>query len=465
MKRLLFWSEVLFLCTFWWQTRFNLLRWFPGWAAPIGSIDYLIPFVYLSDVLFGAVLVLWGVGYVRNIGNFGNNFRGLEAHLAGLAVSPSRRLCTSPLFWFALLLISGIISNSINHVGAWGWYRWLKLAEAGLIGWWVFWRWRDEGRRKWYVMVLVAGLGFECLLLIGEWIKQGSLGLQWLGEWHFNVYTQGIAKIDWRGHKLLRPMGTFAHPNVIAGILAAALPLVWLFARVSGFGFRKVDLSRHSMHGNQYAVLWFSLAGVGLFLTWSRAGWLVGIIWAVIALLAWRRDKWTIGGIGLLSGLAILLAGGRFLTLLTTDSWSAGLRWELMKRAWQMWLANPLGVGINNFTLELVKTGSIYGMNWWQPVHNVWMLVLAEMGVLGILGLLGILVTVMGWLFMTGWRERRAMLPSCWILLGVWLSVLFLSLIDHYWWTSQQGLAAIGGLVGGTLLAQKSLDRGLWLEN
>lgn len=454
MKRLLFWTEVLFLVTFWWQTRFDLLHWFPGWTAPIGSIDYLVPFVYLSDILFGVVLFLWGFTEFR-ISSY--EFRNTLKHSP--IFYPISSILKSPIFWFVLLLISGIVANFLNHVGVWGWYRWLKLVEAGMIGWWVFWRWRDGERRGWYVVVLLAGLGFECLLLIVEWIRQGSLGLQWLGEWRFDVHTSGIAKIDWHGHKLLRPMGTFAHPNIVAGILAVAIPLAWLEFRISSIETRIGNPIQHSVLGIRYSVFWLSLAGIGLFLTWSRAGWLVGMVWAVVAILVWRRDKWTFGGLGLLGLLALALAGGRFLSLITTDSWSAGLRWELMKRAWQIWLAHLFGVGVNSFTLGLAKTGPIYGLDWWQPVHNVWLLVLAEMGILGLLGLLGVLVCSIGWLFVKLWRERKGLSQLDWILLGVWVSIVFLTLVDHYWWTSQQGLMAIGGLVGGTMLVKRKLSR------
>jgi hypothetical protein len=143
---------------------------------------------------------------------------------------------------------------------------------------------------------------------------------------------------------------------------------------------------------------------------------------------------------------------GRFGSLAGCDSWSASLRWELLQAAWQMWLGHPWGVGLNTFTLELARNMNLYHLNWWQPVHNVLMLVLAEMGFLGILGLLGLLVATIGWLGRRFYEERWLAPRGVWVLAGVWAMVLGLSLVDHYWWTSQQAFLAVWGLGGGTWL-------------
>src|SRR5690606_6875151 len=84
---------------------------------------------------------------------------------------------------------------------------------------------------KWYGLVLITGLVGVSGLLLLEWAFQRSLGLQWVGEWRFNVFTPGVAKVVYMGQEYVRPHGTFAHPNIVGGVLAIALSITswwWL---------------------------------------------------------------------------------------------------------------------------------------------------------------------------------------------------------------------------------------------
>ena len=59
LRMLLLIVETLFLVSFWLQTRINLREWWPDWFSPPLNSDYLIPFVYLSDILLLCLLLIW----------------------------------------------------------------------------------------------------------------------------------------------------------------------------------------------------------------------------------------------------------------------------------------------------------------------------------------------------------------------------------------------------------------------
>lgn len=451
MKQLLFGLELMFLATFWWQTRINLLHYFGQWQSSNPQIDYHIPFLYLSDILFAGLLVVWALS-IRD-----------KWHWPTLRIDIVS-LILNPIFWATLLL--GLAAGSIilNNVGAWGWYRWVKLLQAVLVGVWVANRWSDGNRRRWYGAVLLLGLGLESLLLIGEWIKQSSLGWQWLGEWRYDIATPGVAKLEWQGHKLLRPMATFAHPNIAAGILVSSLPLAWLWMVDVR---RTISKTRLWLFEIGYRT-WILLVAAGIALTFSRSAWVTLVIISglyLIYLLRRRELGWRqYTGVKIRWGAIMVVIGGlffwpmivgRFTSLASTDSWSLGLRWQLSDIAWQLWQTSPwLGVGLNSFTLHISTL--FYGvLEWAQPVHNVWLLLLAELGLLGLLAASGLCLSLLAWPLLVVGRWKFLTSPAILVLLLTWVSVLLLSLTDHYWWTSQPGLLAVAGAAGGAWLLKK----------
>ena len=59
--------EVAFLVSFWLQTRINLRQWWPEFFSTPLTSDYLIPFIYLSDILLILLLVTASIHYRQAI--------------------------------------------------------------------------------------------------------------------------------------------------------------------------------------------------------------------------------------------------------------------------------------------------------------------------------------------------------------------------------------------------------------
>jgi O-antigen ligase len=157
------------------------------------------------------------------------------------------------------------------------------------------------------------------------------------------------------------------------------------------------------------------LGTTGLVLTLSRGGW-IGATLSGVALifLAWRA-KLISPKIPLALGALVILVGASFGPLvaermLVDDQGSARARVPLMQIAGQMIKDHPyLGVGANNCSkVALDYAGrAAYRAEWFYTVHNKYLLVWVETGLLG----LAAYVTFLFSTLRTGWRSWRTLDP------------------------------------------------------
>lgn len=474
LHRLLLVVEVLFLLTFWWQTRINLRELFPDFfTTPLAS-DYLIPFVYLSDIFLVGVLILWGAGK-----GFRLQASGFKASITGSWHLTPGVWIMNPVTWLVVMLAVAVGSLVVNQVGWWGWYGWLRLAGVVGLAFYIRDRFRSISVVWWYGAALLLGMACESILLLLEWFRQSSVGLQWLGEWRFGVHTPGIAKIVHDGQEYLRPHGTFAHPNIAGGILSMSLLMAvyWWLALVDAPALRslrqlKVQVpavldacgNKILTWGNDWRVVGVGLVLLllGLIITFSRTAWIVALAglvmvgtMAVTARMLRRWGRYAIGILGLLALVAGPLIWSRFDALSSTDQMSIDRRVQLMEVARDLletsWWK---GVGVNNFVMEVAQYGPLFGVGIWrEPVHNLYVLIATEIGVVGFAA------WMLAWLIIVGrlvWQYRRGEnRMASGLLLMIWLQIALLGLFDHYWWTSQQGRLVWWLVLGASMAVVK----------
>ena len=114
-----------------------------------------------------------------------------------------------------------------------------------------------------------------------------------------------------------------------------------------------------------------------------------------------------------------------------------------------MFLDNPLtGVGLNNFTISMEKYGYVTAATrFLQPVHNIYLLILSETGLLGLAAFI--------YLLYKGWTLFIDKVQPCHLSLLILLILLFLGLFDHYFFTLQQGLLLLTILLACNKLPDK----------
>lgn len=370
----------------------------PDFAFVFGiRVDYLAPTVYLTDAVIAFLLVVWSLGWIRRI-------------------SGSRRLSVlTPLFPLFLLILLPSLFLSENQGAAI--YKSVKIIEFVLLGIYVYFNSSWILKTRSFSLPLSLAIIYSSAIAVFQFLKQSSLGgvFWFLGERTFTAATPGIALGNFLGQEFLRPYSTLPHPNVLAGFLLVGILLLYPWHRF----VEKIA---------------FGMAMVGIVIAFSQGTWLAAFI--IFCFWLVRKNK---AILGFLSGL---LAGGiifaTILPVFTPPSFSLNfpeeikMRHELSFAAGQMIKDNPFfGVGLNNFINRLPEYGLSPTVSWWlQPVHNMWLLVVAETGVAG----LGVFLWLAGhmWVKMDGRRWKVGGLKLA------LLAILITGIFDHYWLTLQQ---------------------------
>ncbi len=352
----------------------------PSWALVLGRrVDFLSPTLHLTDILILLLIIFW----LRTM-----SIKGLYALL--------RRMVYG-VFLFVGFVSMNIVFAENQMVAA---YHWLKFAEFFLLGAYIV---KTKVTVEYMSKPLSAAVFVSSVVALGQFIFQRSIGgpLWVLGERTFAIDTPGIARTSVFGRELLRAYSTFPHPNVLGGFLTVAVPLI-LSAKL-------VDKARAV---SRYRLMLISVSAIALLTTFSRSAFvlsLLGLSWWL-----WKKAR-----IFFFIPLLVLF----FVPFSLTDE-SYVIRSQLNTSALTMITSAPLfGVGLGNFLIalpDLLPSRTIYFL---QPVHNIYLLLLSEIGLVGAAGVLYLL-----------WRIRKHMNPSVSLVV-----VLLLGFVDHYFLTLQQG--------------------------
>lgn len=232
------------------------------------------------------------------------------------------------------------------------------------------------------------------VLLVCLFVQSVLIFIQFLTQTQFNLTGQvetARAHI-YDGHvQMIRPGGTADSPAAAAEYLTVLLFLAL------GFFF-----SRHGRVERLLVGVTLVLGGGALILTHTRAAWASFVLAFVMFLsLGWRHKWVSLKGIAasvVLSLLIILPFSARLFFRLTASDEGAGFaRVHLAQLAWNMIQDHVItGVGINNFGLVIQDylSPDLRG-KWLYLVHNKYLLVFAETGIVGFLLFLLILLEIM----------------------------------------------------------------------
>src|SRR5258708_7302172 len=240
-----------------------------------------------------------------------------------------------------------------------------------------------------------------------------------LGERSFGINTPGIALVNIMGKWFLRPYGTFGHPNALAGFLGVSLIFLYYSKK------------------NTIQKIAIVLGAITLLLTFSQNAWLS----LILAIMLFKFRKIVFSLVIFLSILfpivsKIILAKFNF-------GQSIAQRLELAYLAGMVFSKVALiGVGAGNFVTALPKLIYANNFNWLlQPVHNIFLLILTETGIIGLLLFFYLLTKTI--------RETSPAL----------LFILFTGLLDHYWLTQQQNLLLLGVVIGLCVTHKDNIKR------
>lgn len=377
----------------------------PDWSSVMGvRVDYLAPTIYLIDMLWVGLVI--------------TNFKYLISnHACRQAGVKLRKTFKNKWFWGILIFVMVNILVAVNKEVAV--IRWLRIGEWITL---ILLVKSQKLKIKSYLKTIIPiWVVVEVGLGIAQVVNGSSVGgiFYWLGERSFNTYTPGIATMTLFGNEILRAYGTFSHPNSMAGFLLVTI-LLW-----------KIVTSQKSKVKSRKLISWlvWIVGLIGIMICGSRVVWLLtaGIM---IYELRFMNKKFQISFYGILVGLSgwILYQG----YLAGWDSEGISKRIDLMSAAVEMWKQSPIvGVGLQNFLVKLPEFRNTGGIFWLQPVHNIPLLWLSEIGLVGILLLIKRFM-------MHEVRNMNKTVVWIWVIIGV------TSLFDHYWWTLPQNWWLLG---------------------
>lgn len=372
----------------------------PSWAHVLGRrVDYLSPTLFLTDLLLVATVVsfLWETRLRVRIKSF----------IAPLGI--------------AAFVAANILFASSPAVAA---FKWVKAAELAVFFWYVVSSAPPFSR---VVFPLALGVLYSSLLTIAQVATQHSLGFWILGERTFDAATPGIARTLAWGREILRPYATFPHPNVLGGFLASVLPLI-----VSALThIRTPSAAKQNPRDTSMKLFYlatFVLGGVALMLTFGRSAIAAGIIASATWFFILKKQTRYIVPVCFAFAIVFILA----FPFSPTEE-SVVVRGALNASARSLFSSSPLiGISLGNFLVRLPEALPSRQIYFLQPVHNMYLLLLAETGIVGV-GLISFALLRFVRKTKNAWHNIHS--PFFVSL----LVLLLLGLVDHYPVTLQQG--------------------------
>ncbi len=265
----------------------------------------------------------------------------------------------------------------------------------------------------------------QSLIATVQFYTQKSIGMYLLGESHLNPDTLGVAKIVSHGTKLIRGYGTFPHPNLLSAFLVTSI-LLNLYLLI-----KKPQLSRGIW---LYILLIMNV--FGLFLTFSRGGILaLGIALIVISSIFVLKQRYfhvkqVVFSVIVSVVLAIIILFPYISTRATFSDSATKERLFYNQVGERIISSNVLfGVGAGMSVFHMKHYSEVALEPWEiQPIHNYYLISLAEWGI-GVIPLLFLILFPIFTLFKRNSTDWQLILGS------IGISFLILFLFDHYFYT------------------------------
>lgn len=291
------------------------------------------------------------------------------------------------IFWFPKILspllgfiFIGFLSLfTANHQDL-VFFQIFVLAKKTLLIFYIGNNVKDEKALKFVLAALFIGFIFECVVGLLQYHTQGKLGLYLLGEREGDIDKFYLSNYE----EVSRVSGTFWHGNGFAFYLQMVIPVA--------MGILLLD--KNGVHRIFSAVI--TIIGlIVLLLTLSRGAWLSFILSVIFFIVFYLRRfnkrqakiKRLMPAIMIFVMIIFLFSNFVYSRLISEDYGAAESRIWMMKTSFNIIKQSPfLGIGMNNYVermAEFDKTG--FSQSFYYPVHNQFLLIASETGMLGLL--------------------------------------------------------------------------------
>lgn len=290
----------------------------------------------------------------------------------------------------------------------------------------------------WFALSIIP----HAALAIWQYFTGSVFGSTWLGMAAHLSEELGVAVVEHDDVRILRAYGGFPHPNILGGWMAIGLVAVLQLA----------SWAKTKWH----ALAWSLCAGlcsIALVISYSRSAWVAAVVGLIaVGAHAVRPVRHADGrhaegrvahaptGQFLALVIFVIVAFGgavafsqRAHVLARTDATqrievkSVKTRMQSLTEGWNLFLAHPIvGTGPNAYLAALAPSCGEKCREPLEPPHNVFLLMLVEVGLVGI--------------FLCAWYFRLS--RRFWTAAGAPIvAALFILLtFDHYVWSTWSGL-------------------------
>jgi len=290
-------------------------------------------------------------------------------------------------------------------------------------------------------LFLILGVFFQSFIGFFQFTTQNTFSFKYLGLQHYNIWQGGTSIVTAESGRWLRSYGGQTHPNILALLsLIAILLSIYLY----------ISLQKKSLLLKSFLLISMSLFTSTMLFSFSRNIWLsffVAFLFEIVFLFLNYRNLFK----NILIPLILIFFTSFFLiftykdlfftrishdTLKTHNSISDRLLY--IKQAKKLISKNFLkGIGAGNYTNSVYNLEKRKYPIWYcQPVHNIYLLILAEIGFIGSLLFAFFILLNLKVIYL----QKNKFKPEQIIFLIIFSLFLLLSLFDHFLWTSHIGL-------------------------
>ena len=300
-----------------------------------------------------------------------------------------------------------------------------------------------DWHETWTVAIFGLCVGLSIQLITGfiGYAQQStafldSLNMEWPGI--LDPSMRGVSVVQLAdGLRILRAYGTLPHPNILGGFA-----FLTLLGPASLFLLNKKP--------NYPALILLCLGIILIGLTFSRSAWLALIAFMIILVLKSkyfdRKKLFLLIAAVILTSILTLYPLKDLVFTRVSNSAIATEQNSILGRVWYTQQAINIiqkhlltGMGIGSFVLELSKI-AVEGVLV-EPVHNIFLLVTTELGVVGLIITISLFISIALHTFKA--KSPQAILASATLTgLGV------ISFFDHYLWTLAPGRMLLGLALG-----------------
>ncbi len=281
---------------------------------------------------------------------------------------------------------------------------------------------------------LFLSIFFQASLGIYQFLMQFSPANKFLGLAVRNADITGASVVETVSGRWLRAYGGLDHPNILGGVLAISLIITaYLLAE------RKMIRSKTEAATSLLLFIFYFIALTALFFTFSRGSWLAYVtgLLVLLAILIYNSDRWMLGrylALIFFSVVMLFIVAFPYRDLAfarTAGAWQGQGRLEqksLDERGSYVTQAGSLirecwifGAGAGNYTQAIEERDIVKQEAWfYQPVHNSFLLLFAQSGILS-------LVSFLAFLYFLIRKDRRAVYSG-----AVLAALVILMIFDHW---------------------------------